>query len=88
MLLSHGELTGGSKLTMEITAELGKPWKHVNLAASAFGAAIHEIQHWLASISPRVLNIAGPWTSEDPDIYTDARIVLQGVFVNEVLDVS
>jgi Circularly permutated YpsA SLOG family len=82
LILSHGALAGGSKLTLEIAAELGKPRKHVDLAARTSDAAIHEIQHWLAAVAPRVLNIAGPRASEDPDIYADARIVLEGVFMS------
>jgi Circularly permutated YpsA SLOG family len=88
LILSHGELAGGSKLTKEIAAELGKPWKHVDLASRTSDATIHEIQHWLAAVNPRVLNIAGPRASEDPDIYAAARVVLQGAFMNEAADVS
>ena len=88
LILSHGVLAGGSKLTKETAAELGKPWKHVDLAASTSDAAIHEIQHWLAAVNPRVLNIAGPRASEDPHIYAAATIVLRGVFMSEGLHVS
>ncbi len=88
LLLSHGMLIGGSKLTMDVAAELGKPWMHVDLALKSFDAAVHEIRQWLAAVNPRVLNVAGPRASEDPQIYEQARIVLLGVFAKEGLSVS
>jgi hypothetical protein len=72
-------LTGGSGFTARCADELGKPWLHVlpgNEAALA---------RWLECNRIKVLNVAGPRASSDPQIYRYARQVLDGAFALEPL---
>jgi putative molybdenum carrier protein len=87
LLLSHGALVGGSELTKKLAIQLGKPWKHVDLAQKTTSFAIAEIKVWLEGAQPRVLNIAGARASEDPLIYAETRLVLEGVLMNESLSI-
>jgi hypothetical protein len=87
LLLSHGELEGGSELTRKLAVQAGRPWKHIDLAQKARGLAVAEIKGWLDGVRPRILNVAGARASEDPLIYEQTRLVLEGVLMNESLDI-
>ena len=80
LIISRGELTGGSEYTREMALKHSRPWLHVDLdRAAAFRAAL-TIVEWLADQNIRVLNVAGPRASKDPDIYRDARVLLESVY--------
>jgi hypothetical protein len=69
LIVSHGKLTGGSKLTRELAMENGKYWLHINLVkTSQFDAAV-KINQWIADKHIEVLNVAGPRASKDSQIY-------------------
>ena len=69
LIVSHGKLTGGSKLTRELAMENGMPWLHINLNnTSQFGAAVKTSQ-WVSEKHIEVLNVAGPRASKDSKIY-------------------
>lgn len=59
------ELSGGSKLTMEVARRLGKPWLHVRPGETAAGA----LRKFLHDHRVEVLNVAGPRASSEPDVY-------------------
>jgi hypothetical protein len=81
LIISDGELNGGSALTAELTARLRRPCFHADLSKKTMTELIDEIGAWLAAGHFQVLNIAGPRLSKDPDIYEKAREVLRTVFV-------
>ena len=76
LILSHGPLTGGSKLTEDIARSLGKPVRHVDLGATSIADAVSEIRAWLSGLEGETLNVAGPRASNDPEIYEEAREVI------------
>jgi hypothetical protein len=69
------ELTGGSKATMECAGRLGKPWLHLSRARDG-AAGAGRLRAFVQHHQVRVLNVAGPRESGEPDI---------GGYVTEVL---
>ena len=69
LIVSRGQLTGGSLLTRQFAEKHARPCLHINLEAIiVFDAAI-DIYEWLKGHDIRVLNVAGPRASKDPGIY-------------------
>lgn len=80
LIVSHGDLTGGSLLTRAAAEKHGKPVFHVDMARLiAFDAAI-DIHEWTDANGIDVLNVAGPRESKDPRIYKTTRNVLETMF--------
>lgn len=79
LIISRGELTGGSLLTREMAEKHSKPCLHINLGRIiVFDAAI-DIYEWLVAHGIEVLNVAGPRASKDGDIYEVTRNILETV---------
>jgi hypothetical protein len=70
------ELTGGTKLTAEIAAELGKPLQHLCAATTGPLEAAVTLRQFLAEHKVTRLDVAGPRASQEPQI---------GAFVDAVL---
>jgi len=68
-------LTGGSKTTLDFAMKLKKPCFHVCLAGQSSPET--ELLHFIRSNKVRILNVAGPRASKEPEITS---------FVREVLD--
>jgi hypothetical protein len=79
LIVSHGPLSGGSKLTATKAAELGRPCLHVDLASVGVPQALERAREWLAEARPEVLNVAGPRASRDADIYRKTRTIVTGL---------
>lgn len=80
LIVSHGELTGGSLLTWVVAEKNKKPVLHADMKKLlAFDAAI-DIHEWIEAYDIKVLNVAGPRESKDPDIYRATRDLLETVF--------
>jgi hypothetical protein len=69
LIISHGNLTGGSDYTREMAQKHNKPWIHVDASKYSVDAAVEVIRAWLGGNNIRVLNVAGPRASKDPKIY-------------------
>jgi hypothetical protein len=69
LLVSHGILTGGARLTLETARELGKPVFHLDASRVSLADAVPLVLAWLLSNDIRCLNVAGPRASEDPQVY-------------------
>lgn len=80
LIISRGELTGGSEYTREMALKHGRPWLHVDLNRTAAFRAAVTINEWLSGNDIRVLNVAGPRASKDPDIYRDAATLLESAY--------
>jgi hypothetical protein len=70
LILSQGELTGGTALTAEIAERLEKPLLVIDLRKPV---PIAHVLSWMRRAAVRVLNIAGPRESQAPGITQDAR---------------
>lgn len=77
LLISYGELTGGSKLTLSYAKVIGRPHCYIDLLTTdAFEAALIS-QSFVLENQIRVLNVAGPRQSNFPDIYWDVKTILE-----------
>lgn len=78
LIITRGELRGGSALTAAIAEECGKPWLHVDIGKHDRVQVVAQIKMWLQETNPYVLNVAGPRASSDARIYGEAyEIVLE-----------
>jgi hypothetical protein len=88
LIISRGELTGGSEATREMALKHKRPWLHVDLdRVSAFLSAVRIVE-WLNTHRIRVLNVAGPRASKDPRIYHDALALLESIYYLSLSAVS
>lgn len=69
LIITHGELHGGSRFAFEVAKELGKPGLHVDLKQLSQEEALAGIREWLAPLEGSILNVAGPRESSDGKIY-------------------
>ena len=69
LIVFHGSIAGGTKLTWEYATQVGKPCKLADLDHLSELAASEEIRGWLDLLDISILNVAGPRASEDPEIY-------------------
>ena len=65
LILSSQPLTGGTAFTLACAGTQGKPV----LVIDPQPANIHAVSDWILQVRPRVLNIAGPRASEQPNVY-------------------
>ena len=72
----HGDISGGTKLTIDMAGELRKPILRLDLAAHTVGAAASRLIEWTAAEGIEVLNVAGPRESEDAGIHGAVLSVL------------
>lgn len=76
LILSNGQLKGGSAFTRKIAVSSGKPFKHLDLNEHSVEEAVSNIKEWIGTISGSVLNIAGPRHSEGHQINSQVKVVL------------
>ncbi|HMO79345.1 MAG TPA: putative molybdenum carrier protein [Pyrinomonadaceae bacterium] len=81
LIISRGDLTGGSVLAQSLCEEIGKPVLHIDLSKTSEHAAVSLIIEWFATNKIRILNVAGPRASEDAVIYSLSNKLLGSVFV-------
>ena len=86
LIISHGPLRGGSKLTRDIAQRYGLPVLHIDLFREiAFQAAQH-IKNWILENGIEILNVAGPRQSHDPNIYQATYDILETALYLDVID--
>jgi len=73
------ELTGGSKLTAELAAELKKPWLHLSQLQDGL-EAVGRLRVFISENHIRVLNVAGPRASNEPAVARFVIETLEGLF--------
>jgi hypothetical protein len=74
LILTWGEVTGGTAATLAFALEAAKPHLVVDLTGSP---AHEEISQWIDDLQLKTLNVAGPRGSRDPQVYPRAREVLE-----------
>ena len=79
LIVSHGELTGGSDFTRMMAEKHGKPWIHVDANKHSFEAVVQIILAWISGNNIEVLNVAGPRASKDRQIYTTTTKIVKAV---------
>jgi hypothetical protein len=81
LILSHGNLTGGSKLTQKLAYKHKKPCLHIDLVDKPVFSAVSDSYNWIFHNNIRVLNVAGSSASKDPKIYEVAFYVVEGLLL-------
>ena len=76
VVFSHGEVSGGTKWTVEVSGRLRKPLLCLDLSTQPVEAAANRLLEWTAAMGIEVLNVAGPRASEDAEIHSAVRAVL------------
>lgn len=79
LILSHGELHGGSRFTRDEADARGKPCLHVDLDQHSIKDAVEMIREWLADVEGKTLNVAGPRASSDPKIYKATKEIVKAI---------
>ncbi len=80
VIISHGKLTGGSKLTDKLAEKHFRPCLHVDLNKTPAFTAASIINTWIDLHKIKTLNVAGPRDSKDPDIYQKVSYIIEGVY--------
>lgn len=81
IILTRGELTGGTMFTLQFAEKAPRPVRIVRLAQTP---DCIETWDWIMAHRIHVLNIAGPRESKDPGIYAAARGWLRGLLDHAV----
>jgi hypothetical protein len=79
-LVIADNLDAGSRLTLELCAQMRKPCLHLNRAELSAGDSIERVTEWLRSFPCAVLNVAGNRESTAPGIERDAERFLCDLF--------
>lgn len=82
-IFSHGKLTGGSDLTKKQAEKHNKPWLHIDMNIMSVGYATRLLKSWIIDNGIKVMNVAGPRASKDPEIYDVTVKVLVGAVNNK-----
>jgi hypothetical protein len=80
LIISHGDLSGGSFFTMKMAKKHKRPCLHIDLSKSNAFEAAKKIVTWIEDNRVEVLNVAGPRASKDPEIYKAVKQLLQAAF--------
>lgn len=86
LIISHGRLTGGSDYTREMAILHHRPWLHINLKKTGAFQAAEKIKSWITENDIEILNVAGPRSSKDPDIYDATVDIIETVFYLDLID--
>ncbi|WP_028321671.1 putative molybdenum carrier protein [Desulfatiglans anilini] len=86
LILSRGDLEGGSRLTLDLALRHERPVLHVDLARQNAFQAAQAIQTFIRRHGIRTLNVAGSRASKDPEIYDLARKVLKAALYLDLVE--
>lgn len=76
LILLQGPADAGTRHTIGVARDLGRPWMTVDLGGQTERADVTAVARWIADGHVRILNIAGPRESNAPGIYKAASIYL------------
>jgi Circularly permutated YpsA SLOG family len=79
LVLTRGNPSGGTALTIELARRIGRPFLVVDLTGDPDPAAA---LRWLAEARIGVLNVAGPRESQRPGIAEEAKAFLDRLFLH------
>ena len=79
LIVSHGPLTGGSLLTERLAKRHGRPCLHIDCLVLSREKRLAKVVSWLQENKVKVLNVAGPRASGDPEIYRVARMLIEEI---------
>ncbi|RLC23375.1 MAG: hypothetical protein DRH93_07475 [Deltaproteobacteria bacterium] len=77
VIISRGNLTGGSKLTQSFAKVVGKPNCYIDLLNTDEFEASIILKSFILENGIKILNVAGPRMSHNPGIYMDVKTILE-----------
>jgi hypothetical protein len=80
LILTHGQLTGGSRLTSEYATQHSREWLHIDLGKTPSFKAVRQINDWLITQNIEILNVAGSSAGKDSKIYAKTFQILTAVY--------
>ena len=83
--ISHGPLTGGSKLTQNLARRRKKPCLHIDIHKIPQFLAATKINKWVIEHDIETLNVAGSRASGDPEIYRDTKFIIEGALLLSIM---
>ncbi len=86
LVLSHGDLAGGSKLTLELARKHDRPHLHIDLHKTPKFLAATEVNRWVNAAGIEVLNVAGSRASGDAGIYQGTRDIIESAVMLGMVD--
>jgi hypothetical protein len=86
LIISRGNLTGGSEFTRELAIRHNRPWLHIDLRLMPAFQAAKTIKDWIIKEGIEILNVAGPRASKDPGIYRDTLNILESAYYLGLVD--
>lgn len=84
ILITRGNLVGGSLITKKLAEKHLKPLYVVNFESINPASAGENTATWLQSIECEILNIAGSRASKDPQIYSSVKEFLSILFDRDI----
>ena len=85
VIFTRGPLSGGSKLTAELTSKHNKPWIDIDLRKEHALQVSTRLHKWIVRERIQVLNVAGSRASKDPGIHNDVYLAIWGLFTVDVM---
>ncbi len=85
LIISHGNLKGGSAYTRECARKAKRPWLHIDLTMANRNDMAYSVQRWIVENNIHILNVAGPRASEDPTIYQETVELLERIILSDDL---
>lgn len=86
VIISRGELTGGSKLTQSFAEFIGRPNCYIDLLNTEEFEASIILKSFILENEIQTLNVAGPRLSHHPGIYMDVKTILETMLYLLFLD--
>jgi hypothetical protein len=89
LIICRGKPTGGSDYTREMALKNKKHLLHIDLNLTTSFDAASLVNSWIKIHQIKILNVAGPRASEDPNIYVDTFRILEWAFkIHRIEDIS
>ena len=83
VIVSHGNLTGGSALTRTFTIKHHKPRLHLDMNNTTITEAAGSLNNWIEKSKIKILNVAGSRASKDNKIYQVTKDILEAAFIKD-----
>jgi len=81
LIVSFGPPTGGTALTQRMAQQQGKPMRFIDAQTTDPLTAAGQLQRWVSDHAIARLNVAGPRSSQQPEIYDFTYSLIRALLV-------
>ena len=85
LILSHGKLSGGSRLPLRLANKHDKPCLHIDLKEISTLQTVPVIRGWMVHHYIEILNVTGSRASKDPAIYNAVFDIIKGLHLTGLI---